>query len=111
MKNKFIGQTVQFTSKIEELESELDSGMKAVLIDVVSHRDGMVIAYFDTSRFKEHNEVFMKPNYWDNSTPRKACFTAKQAGLWPENEKHSIYFMDSDDFLSYMTIAQNETKI
>ena len=104
MKNwkAFIGKAVRFRSEINELEVDIDSNMRGIVIAVNLDRDEVLKVTVDTSDFQLHNDRFMQPVYWDDSNPRRACWTAKQAGYWPENEKHVLYFMLNDDPRKYM---------
>ena len=82
-------------TKIENLEVELNSKMKGKIVGVSQpDEDDVVLVVIDTSDFVDHNNFYAKNNYWSpDGSPR---YTAREAGCWPKNEKHSVYFMAND---------------
>ena len=88
--------------KIEELEIELDSKMKGRIVSVSQpDEDDVVLVTIDTSDFVDHNNFYAKANYW--SPDGSPSFTAREAGLWPNNEKHDVYFMADDLVYDYFS--------
>jgi hypothetical protein len=86
--------------KIENLEVELDSKMKGKIVGVSQpDEDDVVLVVIDTSDFVDHNNFYAKSNYW--GLDGKACYTAREAEWWPEDEKHDVYFMANDLFEDY----------
>ena len=81
--------------KIEENEIELDSKMKGRIVRVAQpDEDDVVLVTIDTSDFVDHNNFYAKTNYYKPGG--EPGFTAREAGYWPENEKHDVYFMADD---------------
>ena len=88
--------------KIEELEIELDSKMKGRIVSVSQHDEDVVLVIIDTSDFVDHNDFYATKNYhnpgfgYGGFGYGDPFLTAREAGLWPENEKHDVYFMADD---------------
>ena len=79
--------TVILNKEMEKTEAQGDAGMKvnvvrAAIIDYDG--DESIDLTFDYSPFMEHNERFMRHNYYDKyGTP---CLTAQEAGYWKDTE-------------------------
>ena len=81
--------------KIEDLEVELDSKMKGKIVSVSQpDEDDVVLVTIDTGDFVDHNNFYAKSNYC--SPGGIPSYTAREAGCWPKNEKHWVYFMAND---------------
>jgi hypothetical protein len=108
LKKEYLGKEIQFTDRIEtHCESEFDEGMKATIIGFEEREkddngDTLLKVYFDTNKFTNHNKLMMKPSYWDKD--HNPTLTAIEAGDWPKNGKHWVYFMVSDFELYFNVI-------
>lgn len=98
------------TDMIEKLEIELDPKMKCKIVEITSpdEHDVMMIVV-DTSNFVVHNEFYASENYYDSD--RNPRLTARQAGLWPKDERHNIYFMANDMLEDYFEEVKDESHI
>jgi hypothetical protein len=93
----YVGKDIKFKELVEMYESELDTNMKGIVThieDDTKHESWKI--YVDTSSSKVWNRTYMKANYWDKQG--NATLTAEEAGYWPKNEKHTLYFDRSGSF-------------
>ena len=98
------GKVFVCNPKIEELEIELDSKMKGRIVSVSQpDEDDVVLVTIDTSDFVDYNEFYAKKNYYPRFGYGDPCFTAREAGLWPDDEKHDVYFMADDLIEDYFS--------
>lgn len=106
-----IGKNVLFTSKIEEMECNIDSGMKARIrnivpkhLDMKDPHDHLYIVYFDLEAYNEHNEPLMQCNYYDKQG--RPVLNVKEAGQYEEIE--SVYFGSPElwPFEGYFTVVE-----
>lgn len=112
-----IGKTVQFTSKIDDMESYLEGGMRARIVSIDeedTHRpdlhDHLYKIVFDYSEFDEFNKNFESANYYDRNGV--ACLTAREAGMY--DQKDTIYFGSPElwpfeDF--FILLSEKQTKL
>jgi hypothetical protein len=111
-----VGKTIQFTSKIEEMEAYPEKGMRARIVSVDEKdthmkdlHDHMYIITFDYSEFDEFNEQFESANYYDKNSV--ACLTAREAKMYDVKER--IYFGSPElwpleDYFTTLDARQNE---
>lgn len=90
-----VGKTVQFTSKIEDMEAYPEKGMRARIVSIDEEdthmsdlHDHIYKITFDYSEFDEFNKSLESANYYDGKGV--ACLTAREAGMYDEQE--TIYF-------------------
>lgn len=105
--NYLIGKVVQF-KLIEDLETEIDEGMRAKIINIIEKHGDIIQVFFDTFDFMEHNQGKMKANYYDPET--KPVLTAIEAGFWPKDNKHSLYFENNFNPSEYFEILGGDEK-
>lgn len=74
-----IKPVVEFKKGIEEIESFIESGMRARLIEA-SPKHGEMDLKFDFSEFDSFNQRFENANYYDEQG--KPTMTARQAGFY-----------------------------
>jgi hypothetical protein len=104
-----IGKTIQFTSKIEDMEAYPEAGMRARIASITekdTHRsdlhDHLYVIEFDYTEFDEFNAALESSNYYDKNSV--ACLTARQANMYEPQEK--IYFGSPElwPFEDYFTL-------
>ena len=98
---------IAFTSKIGELETIFDGGMKARIKSISVHHDNIINITFDMTEFDEFNRVYEQPNYWDKN--RTATLTAREAGHYPENGREGVYFVETDECEYYFSFVEEVT--
>lgn len=93
---------VQFTERVEEVESYFDNGMRARVVRIErdseyppSEGGWMYNVYFSFSEFDTYNKQFECSNYYDGNGV--ARLTAAEANCKPENGIESLYFMQFGD--------------
>lgn len=91
----YIGKVVTFTDKIEEMECNIDPGMRARIrnievrdLHMEDKNEHIYQFFFDLEMFAEHNETKMRANYYDKKG--RPCLTVKEVGMYEEIE--SVYF-------------------
>ena len=107
--NCLIGKVVQFKELIEDHETEIDGGMRAKIINITERHDDHIVIFFDTSDFMEHNRGKMKSNYYDPETMEPVP-TALEAGWWPKENMHFIYFETDFEPSEYFEILGGDEK-
>ena len=97
MKNdmkELVGKLIEFLPVVGEKEGYARSGMRARIVSVRREyhdeplEDQMLVITFDYSEFDGYNRNFESSNYYDDVGI--ACLTARQAGMYEENE--DLYF-------------------
>jgi hypothetical protein len=90
-----IGKTIQFTSKIEDMEAYPEKGMRARIVSISPDkvkssdlRDHVYKIVFDYTEFDQFNATLEASNYYDRNGV--ACLTARQANMYEPQE--TIYF-------------------
>ena len=90
-----VGKTIQFTSKIEDMESYPEKGMRARIVSIDEEdthmsdlHDHIYKITFDYSEFDEFNKSLESANYCDRKGV--ACLTARESGMY--ETKETIYF-------------------
>lgn len=100
---KNIGKVVTFSDKVEETESDFDSGMKARIKTVALDDPEVFVVYFDFSEFLEHNRKFMKDIYYDSTG--NPCLTWEETIWFPKNHITEEYFdVDRDNSVYFSTV-------
>jgi hypothetical protein len=108
-----IGKTIQFTSKIEDMEAYPENGMRGRVVSIDeqdTHRsdlhDHLYKIAFDYSEFDEFNKSLESSNYYDKNGI--ACFTARQANMYEPQE--IIYFGSPElwPFEDYFTVLNEK---
>ena len=111
-----IGKTIQFTSKIELMESYPEKGMRGRIVSIdeeYTHMDDLeehlYKIVFDYSEFDEFNKSLESANYYDKNGV--ACVTAREAGMY--RVKELIYFSSPklypfEDYFTTLDARQNE---
>ena len=104
-----IGKTIQFTSKIEDMEAYPEAGMRARIKSISArdtHRtdlhDHLYVIEFDYTEFNEFNAALEHANYYDKNGV--ACLTAREANMYDPQEE--IYFGSPElwPFEDYFTL-------
>lgn len=110
-----IGKTIQFTSKIEDMEAYPEKGMRARIVSIdeqdthmVDLHDHLYKITFDYSEFDEFNKSLESSNYYDRNGV--ACLTAREAGMYAPDEL--IYFGSPklwpfEDYFTTLDVRQN----
>ena len=96
---------VEFNKGIEDFESSIDNGMRAV-VSRIDNSDSYDCAkvYFDLKPFELYNDGFAQFNYYDkNDVP---VLSAKEAGEYPEDGIETIYFDENTDITEFVEIDQ-----
>jgi hypothetical protein len=113
---ELIGKVVQFTQKIEDMESYPEGGMRARIVSLNEKdthmkdpRDHLYVIEFDYSEFDEFNENLEKSNYYDKHGI--ACLTAREANMYEAKER--IYFGSPKlwPFENYFTLLNERQNI
>ena len=96
---------VEFTKEIENYETCIDEGMRAIVVKV-DNTDGYECSkiHFDLKPFDEYNSGFAQSNYYDNKGI--PCLSAKEAGQYPEDGVETCYFADTVDIIEFIEIEQ-----
>lgn len=97
MLNAYVGKTVRFTDKLEDLETTYaEPGMRAIVskIDFNIHNDDPTdntsvvhVVWVNYEPFEDENHLLMVPNYYD--THGVPCLTALEAGWYKKRD--SLY--------------------
>lgn len=96
---------VEFTKEIENYETCIDEGMRAIVVKV-DNSDGYDCSkvHFDLKPFDEYNDDFAQANYFDkNGAPTE---TAKENGQHPVDGIEYCYFADNLDIVEFVEIDQ-----
>lgn len=103
----YLHQYIEFLPTIEEIETELEPGMRAFIIQIDDKPETeCVTIQFNTEEYTDRNHKLLPNDYYDKSG--NPCLTAIEAGFWPENERHKIYFDVNDDLSKYFKIIEKE---
>ena len=110
-----IGKTIQFTSKIEDMEAYPEKGMRARIVSIDEQdthmadlNDHLYKITFDYSEFDEFNKSLESANYYDRKGV--ACLTAREANMYEPQEL--IYFGSPElwpfeDYFTTLDARQN----
>jgi hypothetical protein len=108
-----IGKTIQFTSKIEEIEAYAEKGMRARVVSInekYTHRpdihDHVYEIKFDYSEFDEFNKNLESSNYYDRNNV--ACLTAREVGVYEPVEVICFGSPQLYPFEDYFTILNEK---
>jgi len=96
---------VEFTKKIEDYESCIDEGMRAIVTKIENpDMYDCCPVHFDLNSFDTYNDGFAQHNYYDkNGVP---CLSAKEAKMYPKNGIETIYFDEVTDITEFIEINQ-----
>ena len=97
---------VEFTKDIENFESCIDEGMRAIVAKVDNSDElGCAKVHFDLTPFDLYNDGFAQHNYYDkDGVPH---LSAKERGMYPKNGIETIYFDDESDFTEFIELEQS----
>lgn len=114
---ELIGKAVCFTSKIEEMDSYPEKGMRGRIISITEEdtdaadlHEHVYIIKFDYTEFDQFNTAFESANYYGSG--RVPCLTAREANMYEPQEK--IYFGSPKlwPFEDYFTLLdENQNKL
>lgn len=96
--------TVQFYSKVEDLESYPENNMRATITGVEDSHDGVIKLRVSYAKYDEYNKQFESHNYYDRSG--RACLNAREAGNYKVEDE--LYVMGDDRVETYMKIISDE---
>ena len=96
---------VEFTKDIENYETCIDEGMRAIVVKV-DNTDGYECSkvHFDLKPFDEYNDLYAQANYYDkDGIPNQ---TAKENGQYPIDGIEYCYFADNIDIIEFIELDQ-----
>lgn len=108
---------VEFTKRIDDMESYLDHGMKARVVNVVfedafpdDEGGDLYKVFFNFAEFDDYNASFEQANWYDkNGDP---VLTAAQAGCKPSDGLESVYMMEyPDKYGDYFNIVADDHSV